>query len=164
MNKIIQFLKPVIKFNIRYPAWVVTIATLSAIVATYFAVQLTIDTDIANLLPENHPNVQALNRLQAQIGGETEMQVAIKSPSFEANVAFAERLAEESLKLHYPRHDFRYFNRAEFYRDTEILQDNALYLAREGELQDIIHFLGSEIEKSRDDPKRAGKRERRAYC
>src|SRR5690625_437382 len=99
MNKIIQFLKPVIKFNIRYPAWVVTIATLSAIVATYFAVQLTIDTDIANLLPENHPNVQALNRLQAQIGGETEMQVAIKSPSFEANVAFAERLAEESLKL-----------------------------------------------------------------
>ena len=151
MHKIIQLLKPIIKFNIRYPVWVVTIATLSAIVATYFAVQLTIDPDIANLLPENHSNVQALNRLQAQIGGETEMQVAIKSPSFEANVAFAERLAEESLKLHYPRHDFRYFNRAEFYRDTEILQDNALYLATESELQDIIHFLESEIDKAREE-------------
>src|SRR5690625_8040423 len=103
MNKIIQFLKPVIKFNIRYPAWVVTIATLSAIVATYFAVQLTIDTDIANLLPENHPNVQALDRLQAHIGGETEMQVAIKSPSFEANVAFAERLSAACVDLHFPR-------------------------------------------------------------
>src|SRR5690625_7257023 len=81
MQKIIQLRKPIIKFNIRYPAWVVTIATLSAIVATYFAVQLTIDTDIANLLPENHPNVQALNRLQAQIGGETEKQRTKRSHS-----------------------------------------------------------------------------------
>src|SRR5690625_7595085 len=85
------------------------------------------------------------------------MQVAIKSPSFEANVAFAERLAEESLELYYPRHDFRYFSRAEFYRDTEVLQDNALYLATESELQDIIHFLESEIDKARSEERRVGK-------
>src|SRR5690625_1636764 len=123
MHKIIQLLKPIIKFNIRYPVWVVTIATLSAIVATYFAVQLTIDTAIANLLPENHPNVQALDRLQAQIGGETEMQVAIKSPSFEANVAFAERLAEESLEVYCTLLDLLKFCMAEFSRESVILRD-----------------------------------------
>lgn len=150
MHKVIQFLKPVIKFNIRYPFWVISIATLSAIVATYFAVQLTIDTDIANLLPENHPNVQALERLQTQIGGETEMQVAIKSPDFEANVAFAERLAEESLKMHYSEQDFMFFSRAEFHRETDVLEDNALYLATESELQDIISFLEMEIDDARE--------------
>lgn len=150
MIKVINALKPLVKLNIKYPFWVLAIAIVLAVIGGNYALKLTIDTDIANLLPSTHPNVQALERLQEQVGGETEMQVAIKSPSFEANVEFAELLAEKSLELFYLRHDAHFFSRAEFRRDTEILKDNALYLATTSELEEIIAFLQEEIDIARE--------------
>jgi hypothetical protein len=151
MHKIIHFLQPIVKFNIRHPFWVVCVSVALAVIASFYALKLTVDTDIANLLPSTHPNVQALNQLQEIAGGETEMKVAIKSPDFEANIAFAELLAERSLELYYPRRDFNYFNRVEFRRDTEVLKDHSLYLATKGELEEIIEFLEDEIEKARQE-------------
>lgn len=149
MQKLIQSLKPLVEFNVRHPYWVVAVAVTLALIAGNYAAKLTVDTDIANLLPSTNENVQALERLQEMSGGETEMQVAIKSPSFEANIEFAEMLAEESLKLYYPRHDNYFFNRAELRRDTEILKDNALYLATIPELEEITEYLQNEIERAR---------------
>jgi uncharacterized protein len=151
MHKIIQFFQPIVEFNIRYPFWVVVIALATAGIAASYAIKLNVDTDIANLLPKTHPNVIALNQLQEVSGGETEMKVAIKSPDFEANVAFAELLAERSLELYYPRRGFNFFNRAEFRRETDILKDNALYLATVSELEEIIDFLEDEIETARQE-------------
>ena len=151
MHKVIHFLQPIVKFNIRHPFWVVCVSVALAVIASFYALKLTVDTDIANLLPSTHPNVQALNQLQEIAGGETEMKVAIKSPDFEANIAFAELLAERSMELYYPRRDFNYFNRVEFRRDTEVLKDNSLYLATKGELEEIIEFLEDEIETARQE-------------
>ena len=151
MHKIIRFLQPVVEFNIRYPFWVLIISIILAAFAGNYAMKLTVDTDIANLLPSTHPNVQALNRLQEVSGGETEMRVAIKSPDFHANVEFAERLAEKSMELYYPRLGFNFFNRYEFRRDTDVLKDNALYLATLDELEEIIAFLEEEIEIARQE-------------
>ncbi len=151
MHKITGLFKPLVQFNIRCPYWVLSIAILTAVFAGYHASKLTIDTDIANLLPPTNPNVQALEKLQETAGGETEMEVAIKSPSFEANVAFAERLAEEALALNYPRHNAPFFTGAQFRRDTEFLKDNALYLATARELDDIIEYLREEIEIAKEE-------------
>ena len=71
----------------------------------------------------------ALEELKNSVGGETEMQVAIKSPSFEANKRFAEELIPKTLELFYSRYNDTYFKRAEYRKDTEILKDNALYLS-----------------------------------
>lgn len=151
MHRIILFLKPLITLNLRKPYWVLAFCLITAIVAGSFATRLTIDTDLANLLPSSNENVQALEKLQETAGGETEMQVAIKSPDFEANVAFAELLAEESLDLFYPRLDIPFFKRAEFKRDTEILKDNALYLATSSELEEIISYLETEIQDAKEE-------------
>lgn len=151
MHNIIRFLQPVVQFNIRHPFSVIGVSVVLAVIASFYAIKLTVDTDIANLLPSTHPNVQVLNQLQEVAGGEMEMKVAIKSPDFEANVAFAELLAERSLALYYPRRDFNYFNRVEFRRDTEVLKDNSLYLATKGELEEIIEFLEEEIEIARQE-------------
>lgn len=151
MYNLIQFFKPLVIFNIRHPFWVVIISVILAVIAGSFAIKLTVDTDIANLLPSNNENVQALERLKEISGGETPMQVAIKSPDFEANLALAEKLSVESLELIYSRNNEPFFNRAELRRDTELLKDNALYMATVSELEEIIQFLEDEIQTAREE-------------
>jgi hypothetical protein len=145
MKQILRLLKPLLALNISHPIVVIGVSLIIAAVSAYFAIQLKVDTDIANLLPKDHPNVLALNKLQETVGGETEMQVAIKSPSFEANKAFAEALIPKSLELFYDRYDDFYFKRAEYRKDTEVIKNNALYLASNEELDEIIFWLEDEI-------------------
>ncbi|MEX2363976.1 MAG: MMPL family transporter [Balneolaceae bacterium] len=122
-----------------------------AVVGGYFALQLKIDTDIANLLPEDNPNVLALEKLNNTVGGETEMQVLIQSPNFEANKKFAEDLIEQTLQLEYPRYNSRYFKGAEFKKETEFVKNNALYLARDEELEEITEWLQEEIQTAKEE-------------
>ncbi|XWN37975.1 MAG: MMPL family transporter [Balneola sp.] len=151
MKKILGLFQPLLKLNIKHPFLVLGACLLLAVVGGYYAVQLKIDTNIANLLPKNHPNVLALDKLKNTVGGETEMQVAIKSPSFEANKRFAEDLIPKTLELFYPRYNDKYFKRAEFRKDTDIIKDNALYLASDEELEEITDWLQEEIDNAREE-------------
>lgn len=146
MNVILRWLRPLIVFNIRYAGSILLFTISLAIVSAYFALKLKIDTDIANLLPENYESVKALERLQATVGGEIDLQVAIISPSFEANRAFAYALLEESKKAVYSKNKEPFFERVEFKKETEVLRDNALFLATHKELDAIHDFLSKKIE------------------
>lgn len=151
MHNLLRLFRPLLRFNINHPYLLLLFCTILAVLGGYFAIQLRIDTDIANLLPKDHPNVLALEELKEKVGGETEMQVAIKSPSFEANKAFAEALIPASLELFYDRYDDYYFKRAEFKKDTEFIRDNALYLASNEELDDITTWLEDEILQAKEE-------------
>ncbi|MFA5669169.1 MAG: MMPL family transporter [Balneolaceae bacterium] len=151
MNKLLVFLRPLLTLNLKHPFLVVGVAILLAVISGSFAVQLKVDTDIANLLPANNPNVLALEDLKDKVGGETDMQVVIKSPDFEANKAFAEALIPKSLELFYPRHNDKFFKRAEYRKDTEVLKDNALYLASTEELNEISSWLKEEIDNAKEE-------------
>ncbi len=150
MEKLLKLLRPLLKLNIKYPYLVLLVAISSAVLAGYYASKLKIDTDIANLLPENTPSVLALEKLKNTVGGETDMQVVIHSPSFEANKAFAEDLIPKTLELYYPRYKDNYFKGAEYRKDTEILKDNALYLASLDELDEISSWLKEEINAAKE--------------
>lgn len=150
MEKILHFFRPLIKFNYSHPYWVVGIAVLLAVVLGNFAVQLKIDTDLANLLPKKNPHVLALEELQETIGGETAMEVAIKSPSFEDNKRFAEDLINKSLELYDEQNDRPFFERAEFRKETSFLRNNALYFATPRELDDITTYLQDEIQSAKE--------------
>ncbi|MEP1150180.1 MAG: MMPL family transporter [Balneola sp.] len=151
MKKILRLFQPLLKLNIKHPFLVLGVSLILAIIGGYYSVQLKIDTDIANLLPKDNPNVLALEKLNDTVGGETEMQVAIKSPSFEANKRFAEDLIPKTLELFYPRYNDKYFKRAEFRKETEIIKDNALYLASDEELDEVIDWLQEEIDNAREE-------------
>src|SRR5699024_5902590 len=77
-------------------------------------------------------------------------EVAIKSPSFEDNIRFAEDLIDESLELYDPVTDNYFFDRAEFRKETDVLKDNALYFATFGELQEITEYLQDEIQEAKE--------------
>ena len=151
MKFILDWLAPLLRLNIHHPGKVLSVALMLSIIGAYFAVQLRVDTDLANLLPENHPNVQALNELKEIVGGETPMQVVIQSPYFEANKAFAEVLIPRSLNLDYERTNGRFFERVEYTKETEFIQDNALYLASEQELEDLTEYLLDEIQTAKEE-------------
>lgn len=145
MNRILRYLRPLVKLNYKHPFSVLGISILLAVLSGYFALKLKIDTDIADLLPESYPSVQALEKLRDTIGGETPMEVAIKSPSFKDNKRFAQDLIKKSLKLYDNKTKNYFFERAEFKKDTKIIKDNALYLATNDELNQIEDYLKKKI-------------------
>ena len=151
MKFILNWLSPLLKVNIHHPFRVLLGAFILAVLGGYFALQLKVDTDLANLLPKDHPNVQALNELKEMVGGETAMQVVIKSPDFQANKRFAEALIPRSLALFYPRYNDGYFERVEYTKDTDFIQDNALYLASDKELDDLTGWLEDEIKQAKEE-------------
>lgn len=150
MNAILTLLRPVLEYAVRHPWRVLLLAAAISAVSAGFASRLRVDTDLANLLPKDNPTVHALEELQNTLGGETTLQVAIRSPQFDANVAFAERLIEEALALHDARLDQPVFKRAEFRRDTEVIRRNALWVATEQEIEQIIDYLETEVRQAKE--------------
>jgi len=146
MKSILALLRPIVLLNLRHPKAVVTISITLAIVTAMLALKLKVDTDIANLLPKSYQSVQALERLQQTVGGEIDMQVAIQSPSFEANKKFAEDFIDQATKLINKRTSEPYFERVEFRKETDILRNNALFLATHRELDAIKSFLEKKSE------------------
>lgn len=151
MEKILQLFRPLVKLNYGYPFLVLAISVITAVIAGNYALKLKIDTDIANLLPKDNEHVLALEKLQETVGGETAMEVAIKSPSFEDNKRFAEDLIEKSLALFDSTRGTKFFERAEFRKETTVLRDNALYFATPNELEDITNYLQEEIRTAKEE-------------
>ncbi len=149
MNRHFDALRPVLRTVVRRAAWVLAVAVLLSAVGVYFGSNLRIDTDFANLVPDDYPSVQALERLREAVGGESDVAVGIVSPSFEANKAFAEDLIPRALQLTGEDYEEPYLTRAEYHRDTEFLKDNALYFASNEELRRVQEFLDEQVDEAR---------------
>lgn len=144
-------MRPLVRLNYRHPYVVLAVSLLTAVFAGYFAVQLKVDTDLSNLLPKKNEHVQALEKLQETVGGETAMEVAIKSPSFKDNIRFANDLIDQSLELYDSTRSAYFFERAEFRKETKVLRNNALYFATPNEIADITNYLQEEIQAAKEE-------------
>ncbi len=149
MERLFRALRPVIAAAVRHPAIVVLLALVLAAFGGRYAVRLTIDSDFAHLIPSSYASVGALERLRANVGGESDLAVAIQSPSFEANRRFADTLVARAMRLQDPKRGGPYFTRVAYKRDTAFLERNALYLATGPELDSLEHFLRAQIEAAR---------------
>ena len=149
MDSLFDALRPFIRFVVRRAGWVLVAALLLSGAGLYQAQHLSVDTDFANLLPDDHPTVQALEQLRNTVGGESEVAVGIVSPSFEANKRFAEDLIPRALKLKREGDDEPYLTRVEYRRDVEFLENNALYFASDQELATVEDFLDEQIRSSK---------------
>ncbi|MEM9996874.1 MAG: MMPL family transporter [Bacteroidota bacterium] len=150
MDRLFAALRPAFRWLVRHPGLVLLAGLALAVAGVLGARTLKIDTDFANLLPDDNPTVQALERLRDTLGGESTVDLAVASPSFDANVAFAEAFIEEALTLRQPSGE-PYLTRGELRTDTEFLDNNGLYFATEDELDDLTFFLEDEIEQARLD-------------
>ena len=148
MHRLFESLRPFIRGVIRNAGWVLALAAVLTIAGLYLARNPRIDSDLAHLIPDDRPTVEALNELRNTVGGETSVEVGIVSPSFKANKAFAEDLIDRALDLQRPNGE-AYFTRAEFEREVDYLKDNALYFASRDELSQVESYLEDQIEQAK---------------
>jgi predicted RND superfamily exporter protein len=148
VERFFNALRPFVRSVVRHPLVVIALAAVLTVLGLLSALRLSIDTDLANLLPSDYPSVQALERLRDTVGGETPVDVGIESPSFEANKAFAEALIPRALGLRQPNGE-PVFTDVEFQRDTTFLANNALYFASDEELDQLEALLEDTAEEAR---------------
>ena len=148
MNRLFQSLRPFIRGVVQYAYGVLALALIATALGIYLASGLRIDTDLSNLIPADYESVQALEQLQETVGGESEVAVGITSASFEANRAFAEELIPRALALQRTSEQ-PYLSRVEYRRDTEFMENNALYFATDEELDEITWYLEDLIEEAK---------------
>ena len=150
MNRLFDALRPFIRGVVRHAVWVLALALVLTGAGGYLASNLDLDTDISNLVPEDYESVQALRKLQRTVGGESDMAVAIVSPSFDANRQFAEDLIPKALSLKRAQDTSgTYLTRVDYKRDVEFLKDNALYFASNQEFRQVEDFLQDQIEEAK---------------
>lgn len=149
MDRLFNGLRPFIRGVARYPWLVLIVALATAAVSVYSARNLRIDSDLAKLIPSSYPSVQALEKLKETVGAESDMAVAIQSPSFEANKAFAEDLIPRALALKASKSDEPYLTHVDYRRDTKFMEQNALYFATDAELDSLQEYLERRIDDAR---------------
>ncbi len=151
MHQVFERLRPLIRGVVRHAVWVLLLAAILSTLGVRQAINLRIDTDLANLIPPEYPSVQALERLRETVGGESEAAIAIQSPSFEANKAFAEAIIPQVLALRTEADDENVFQRVEYRKETDFLKQNALYFATPAELDLLENWLDDKIVEARLD-------------
>ena len=151
MSRLSDALRVFIRLVVRQVWTVVLLALVVSVVGFWFARQLRIDTDFSNLVPRDYPSVQALEALRETVGSEATVDVAIVSPSFEANKAFAEQLIPRALALAPSPQAEPYLNRVDFEKDTAFLEQNALYFATYAELDSLESYLREKIRDAKLD-------------
>lgn len=127
-----------------------------SVLGIWRAMDLRIDSNIITLLPPEYTSVQAITRLQENVGAETTVDIAIYSPSFEDNLAFAEALVPDAMAMTQPDGGDPYFTRVDFRRDVRFVSENALYFATFEELDRLERFLREQAQQVRSatDPLR----------
>ena len=149
MSRVFEALVPILRLAVTRPLAVLALALALTAVGIAGALRLSIDTDLANLIPDDYPSVQALERLRDTVGGESTVDVAIESGAgFRANRAFADAFIPRALALTDELGE-PYFTRVEYRQDTSFLAQNGLYFATDDELDQLEFFLEDEIEAAR---------------
>ena len=149
MDRLFEALRPLVRGIAHHPTRTLVPLLATAALGAWFALRLSIDSDLAHLLPPSHPSVQALTELRDAVGAEGDAAVVIDSPSFEANRRFAEDLIPRALALHNPRADEPFFVDVEYRRDVDFLSRHALYFATPSELDTLAAYLRDEMRSAR---------------
>ena len=149
MSRFSDALRVFIRLVVRQAWAVALLALVVSVVGFWFARQLRVDTDFSNLVPRDYPSVQALEALRETVGSEATVDVAIVSPSFEANKAFAEQLIPHALALAPGPEAEPYLRRVDFEKDTAFLEQNALYFTTYAELDSLESYLRDKIRDAR---------------
>ncbi|MGI9627391.1 MAG: efflux RND transporter permease subunit [Longimicrobiales bacterium] len=126
----------------QYLTILVVAAALSG-VGGYLTSKLTLESDLAALLPNSIPSVQALERMQEEVsGGVSKIRLVLESQDFDALLRFAGDLQERLPESEYVRY-------AEYRNEVAFYQKNALLFLEPAELDSLRSAIEGVIEEEK---------------
>ena len=108
----------------------------------YLSSKLNIDTDLAELLPDTFTSVRAAERIEGEVGGVSQLRVALRSTDFEAVVRFADALAEALVES-------EYVGSVDYENDVEFYETNALLFLEVASLDSLYDAVETRIDEGR---------------
>ena len=117
-------------FITRYPALIALVSVVLGVASFQGARQLGINQELRAMLPDDAATVVRLDAVAERLGNQSDLYVAIRSPSRDANLAFGAKIAEALRQ----RDDIRYVL---FRRDPTFFTDHALLYA---DLADLLEL------------------------
>jgi len=99
---------------------ILIVALIASIIGGYYASKLTLESDLAELLPDNFESVKALNRIKNEVGGVGNIQIVIESKEIARAKALAEDLTSRLLASPIVNY-LDYKNDAAFYKQNGLL-------------------------------------------
>ena len=108
----------------------------------YLSSKLNIDTDLAELLPDTFTSVRAAERIEGEVGGVSQLRVALRSTDFEAVVRLADVLAEALVESDY-------VGSVDYENDVEFYETNALLFLDVASLDSLYDAIDTRIEEER---------------
>ena len=117
------------------------VSVVATAVGAYLTSKLTLESDLAALLPNSFPSVQALERMRDEVGGGvSKLRVVLKSQNFPALQRLAEDLKPKLDASEYVLYS-QYRNEVAFYQKNALLflnpaQLDSLYDAVQGAIDD----------------------------
>ena len=125
--------------------WIIAVSVAATLVGTYLTSKLSLESDLSALLPNSFPSVQALEEMDAEVGGAvSKLRVVFKSEDFPGLL----RLASD-LKPKLEESEFVLF--AQFENEVDFYKKNALLFLNEMELDSLYDAVWQAI----DDEKQA---------
>ncbi len=126
----------------RRPAAVLAvILAVAAACATFAALRIRVVTDLAALLPEGTPSVEALEMSKRRVGSTDYFTIAIHSDSNDARaIARVQDLLSERIEQEWDDADW-----VQVARDTDFFREHALYYLPEEDLEEIVERLDEEL-------------------
>lgn len=120
---------------------IVVVSVVATAVGAHFTSKLTLESDLAALLPNSFPSVQALERMRDEVGGGvSKLRVVLKSQNFPALQRLAGDLKPRLDASEYVLYS-QYQNEVDFYQKNALLflnttQLDSLYDAVQGAIDD----------------------------
>lgn len=126
----------------KHYAPILVVAAVLTAVGAYYTSKLKLDSDLAALLPDSFQSVQALKRMEGEVGGTSQLRVALKTQDFDAATALAERLAEAL-------EESEYVSSVDYRNDVEFYEGHALLFLRVEELDSLYDAIQRAIDREK---------------
>jgi len=110
------------KYHLIYRHYIpiLIIALLASIAGVYFTSKLTLESDLAELLPDSFVSVQTLKRIKNEVGGIGNLEILLESNNYQSLESFANDVAPMLLASPIIRY-VDYKNDAAFYKKNALL-------------------------------------------
>jgi predicted RND superfamily exporter protein len=125
-------------FIYKYYIPILLIAFVVSLIGGYYASKLTLQSDLAELLPDSFESVKALNRIKDEVGAVGNLRIILETKNFEAAKAFANDLAPKLLAS-------PLVNYLDYKNDVAFYKRNALLFLEMEELDSLYTAIQDKI-------------------